>query len=89
MRDLEGITEFYGQKWPSEMADLLLEIKETVDKKRPVAGKLEQDEIDGFKERYDTIIEAGLGQNPIVKVRDGQKKGVELNKARLKTCFAA
>lgn len=56
------------------MADLLLEIKETVDKKRVLAGKLEQDKIEVFKERYDKIIEAGLDENPPVRLRDGPKK---------------
>ena len=56
------------------MADLLLEIKETVDKKRVLSSKLEQDKIEVFKERYDKIIEAGLGQNPPVRLRDGPKK---------------
>lgn len=56
------------------MADLLLEIKETVDKKRVLSNKLEQDKIEVFKERYDKIIEAGLDENPPVRLRDGPKK---------------
>ena len=74
LRDLEGIEEFYGQKWPGEMADLLLKIKEIVDIKRPVAGKLEQEEIGSFKQRYNSIIESDLDQNPIAKVGGGPKK---------------
>ncbi|MBU4293899.1 MAG: IS66 family transposase [Actinobacteria bacterium] len=58
------------------------EIKETVDIKRPVAGKLEQDEIKVFKERYDRIIEAGLDQNPIAKVKYGPKKRGRIKKSK-------
>ena len=84
LRDLEAITEFYGQKWASKMADLLLKIKETVDIKRPVADKLEQEEIEVFKERYDRIIEAVLGQNPIAKVRDGPKNRGRIKQSKAK-----
>ena len=74
LRELKGIEELFGQKWPNAMADLLLEIKETVDKKRVLSNKLEQDKIEVFKERYDKIIEAGLDENPPVRLRDGPKK---------------
>ena len=37
-------------------------------------SKLEQDKIEVFKERYDKIIEAGLDENPPVRLRDGPKK---------------
>ena len=84
LRDLKAATEFYDQNWPINMTDLLLEIKETVDKKRPVAGKLEQDEIKVFKERYDRIIKAGLDQNPIAKVRDGTKKRGRIKQSKAK-----
>jgi len=84
LRELEGITEFYGQKWSKEMADLLLKIKETVDIKRPVANKLEQEEIGSFKERYDTIIADGLGQNPPARLRDGPKKRGRIKQSKAK-----
>lgn len=84
LRDLKAATEFYGQNWPIDMTDLLLEIKETVDKKRLVASKLEQDEIEVFKERYDKIIEAGLDQNLIAKVRDGPKKRGRIKQSKAK-----
>ena len=56
------------------MASLLVEIKEYVDKRRIVANKLEECEIDGFKDRYDKIIKRGLAKNPPAKKRDGPKK---------------
>jgi len=62
----------------------LLEIKETVDKKRVLAGKLEQDKIEVFKERYDKIIEAGLDENPPVRPRDGPKMRGRKRKSKVK-----
>ncbi len=73
LRELKGIGECCEQKWTSDMASLLVEIKEAVDEKRVVADKLDEDEIDGFKDRYDKIIKRGLTKNP-VKKRDGPKK---------------
>jgi transposase len=73
LRELKGIEECYKQKWASDMSSLLVEIKEAVDERRIVADKLEENEIDGFKDRYDKIIARGLTKNP-VKKRDGPKK---------------
>ncbi|MHB8277255.1 MAG: IS66 family transposase [Candidatus Humimicrobiaceae bacterium] len=88
LRELEGITELYAQKWPREMADLLLKIKETVDIKRPVVNKLEQEEIGSFKERYDRIIADGLGQNPPARLRDGPKKRGRIKQSKAKNLLA-
>lgn len=74
LRELKAIKECYKQKWASDMASLLVEIKEAVDKKRITADRLEECEIDGFKDRYDKIIARGLAKNPPVKKRDGPKK---------------
>jgi len=74
LRELKGIEECYKQKWASDMASLLVEIKEAVDERRIVADKLEEDEIDSFKDRYDKIIKQGLTKNPPIKKRDGPKK---------------
>ncbi|MHB8281081.1 MAG: IS66 family transposase [Candidatus Humimicrobiaceae bacterium] len=84
LRDLKGTEEFYDQNWPINMTDLLLEIKKTVDIKKLVADKLEQNKINGFKKRYDRIIKAGLGQNPIAKVRDGPKKRGRIKQSKAK-----
>ena len=64
------------------MASLLLEIKKTVETKRVLSSKLEQDRIEVFKERYDKIIESGLGQNPPVRLRDGPKKRGRIKKSK-------
>lgn len=74
LRELKGIEEFSGQKWAPDMASLLVEIKEAVDERRIAADRLEEDEIEGFKDRYDKIIEKGLAKNPPIKKRDGPKK---------------
>ena len=74
LRELKGIEQCYRQKWASDMASLLVEIKEAVDKKRVVADRLDEHEIDGFKDRYDKIIKQGLAKNPPGKKRDGPKK---------------
>ena len=74
LRELKGIEECYKQKWASDMASLLVEIKEAVDKKRDIADRLDKYEIDNFKDRYDKIIKQGLTKNPPVKKRDGPKK---------------
>ena len=88
LRELKGIEECYKQKWAIDMAGLLIEIKETVDKKREVADKLSKDKIDGFKKRYDKIIKGGLSKNPLVKTRGGPKKRgrIKQSKARNLLC---
>lgn len=74
LRELKGIEESCKQKWAPDMASLLVEIKEAVDERREVADKLDEHEIDSFKDRYDKIIKRGLAKNPPVKKRDGPKK---------------
>jgi len=74
LRELKWIRQCYKQKWASDMASLLVEIKEAVDEKKKVTDRLDEDEIDGFKDRYDKIIKQGLTKNPPVKKRDGPKK---------------
>jgi len=74
LRELKGIEECYKQKWASDTASLLVEIKEAVDKKKIAADRLGEDEIANFKDRYDKIIARGLAKNPPVKKRDGPKK---------------
>lgn len=84
LRELKEIKECYKQKWAGDMTSLLVEIKETVDKKREVADKLDKDKIDGFKKRYDKIIKGGLAKNTPVKVRDRPKKRGRIKQSKAK-----
>lgn len=82
LRELKGIEECWGQRWASDMASLLVEIKEAVDKKRNVADRLDKYEIDNFKGRYDKIIARGLAKNPPVRKRGGPKKRGRISQSK-------
>jgi len=78
IRELTGIYELTGQKWPEDMTTLLLSIKERVDSGNPLTSG----EKAAFTERYDAIISEGYQANPPpepVKKRGRPKKGRVLN----------
>ncbi|PIQ93604.1 MAG: IS66 family transposase, partial [Nitrospirae bacterium CG11_big_fil_rev_8_21_14_0_20_41_14] len=72
LRELQGVEDFYNQKWATDMALLLVKIKEAVDKESEVSDRLDKESLDSFKDRYDKIISKGLAQNP--PAREGLKK---------------
>ena len=78
LRELTGILELNQQKWPQEMIELLLEIKATVDERKPTTTKLKADEIKSFEQRYDRTIEKGYLENPppakLLEKKRGRKK---------------
>jgi transposase len=77
IRELQGISELTGQKWPEEMIELLLKIKERVD-----SGPLKEKEKIVFTESYDAIISEGYRANPPpkpTKKRGRPKKGRVIN----------
>ena len=82
LRELKGVEECYGQKWGTDMTDLLLKIKEAVDTKRKVADRLDKDTIESFKDKYDRIIAKGLAENLNPKVREGPKKRGRIKQSR-------
>lgn len=63
LRELTGAIERDNQHWPQMMIELLLEIKKTVDEKRPTTDHLNPIEIKTFEEKYDAIIQKGLAEN--------------------------
>ncbi len=63
IRELTAIVELTGQTWPQHMIDLLLEIKERVEK-LPDSKSLSAGEITAFKKRYDNILNTGYLANP-------------------------
>ncbi len=69
LRELTGITELTGQKWPQEMIELLLKIKNTAEKE-----KLTPLEINHFETEYDRIVAKGFSENP-PPVREKGKRG--------------
>ena len=65
LRDLIFIQERYQQTWTSEMAKLLLEIKDAVEVAQPDRASLSPTQITDFETRYDAIVAAGLRANPL------------------------
>ncbi len=75
LRELKAIEEFSKEKWASELASLLVKIKEVVDKRRIRANRLEKDEIESFQDSYDKIIARGLAKNPPIRENRAKKRG--------------
>ncbi len=77
LRELKFITENYDQKWAKEMYQLLLEIKEKVDKSRGFDNCLPDSIIEFYEKRYDDLIKDGYFVN---KQIDNNKKPMNLLK---------
>ena len=63
LRELQFIEDGYEQSWAKEMAELLLEIKDAVERSNPSATSLPEDEITAFDKRYDEIVKKGFEEN--------------------------
>jgi hypothetical protein len=74
IRELTGIMELTGQKWPQEMIDLLLEIKEAVENRKAQAKELYPKQIVAFEQKYDEILQKGFLVNP-PPVKERGKRG--------------
>jgi transposase len=92
LRELVFLIEEKKYTWASDMKNLLLEIKETVDteKTKPGVGRLKTVSINKFENRYDKIIDQAIKieppppdnadlQVPKKKKRGRQKKSKSLN----------
>jgi transposase len=77
LRGLIFLQERYPQGWESELADLLVEIKETVETARATQPCLSAQQVSDFERRYDRLIEQGLQANPPPKRAEGllRKRG--------------
>jgi len=74
LRGLAFLQERYPQGWESELADLLVEIKEAVEKARTTQSCLSLRQVTDFESRYDRLIEQGLQANPPPERAEGQPK---------------
>ena len=74
LRELEFIGKQYEQAWAGDMADLLLEIKEAVEKQKPDRDGFGSEEIGNFERRYDKIVDRGFADNPFTPPKE-KKRG--------------
>jgi len=74
LRELKFVTQQYQQAWASEMATLLIEIKDAVEQDKTHTDHLPVKTIKVFEKRYDQILSRGFAQNPLPKPEDAIKK---------------
>lgn len=74
LRELEFIGGQYEQAWAGDMADLLPEIKEAVEKLKPDRDGFGSEEIENFERRYDEIVRRGFADNPFTPPKE-KKRG--------------
>jgi len=84
LRELSFIEERTGQRWAKEMIELLLEIKEAVEKRRKDKKTfLPKGELANYMKRYNNLVEEGLNQNPEQAKPAGRRGRAKQTKARL------
>jgi transposase len=65
LRELAGIAQLTGQDWPTELADLLVEIHIAVELARASGqATLPADQLEEFGRRYDALVATGKQLNP-------------------------
>ena len=64
LRDLTFVNEEDKQNWAKELIDHLIDIKTTVECRKPIDSKLNLAEIAEFEKRYDRVIEMAKLENP-------------------------
>ena len=74
LRGLIFLQERYPQDWVDALIDLLMEMKEAVDKARATQSCLSAKQETDFESRYDLLIQEGLQTNPPTKRAEGEPK---------------
>lgn len=74
LRELIFLEERYPQGWETELKELLLEIKKSVDDVRGQQSELPKEQVSAFEQRYDQLIAKGLEVNPLLGLDPGQPK---------------
>ena len=80
LRELTLIEEEYQQSWASKMKELLIAIKENVEKEKTLGKEqLEENRKREFIYRYQTLLEEGFAFNPVT-----QSDGLQKRRGRMK-----
>jgi transposase len=74
LRELTFLQERYPQGWESELINLLLEIKTSVDAVRGKQPQLPHIQLANFEQRYDRLIEQGFQGNPLPELSEDRPK---------------
>jgi transposase len=74
LRGLAFLQERYPQGWESELADLLMEMKEAVETARTTQRCLSPQQVTDFENRYDRLIQEGLQANPPPERAEGKPR---------------
>jgi transposase len=79
LRELNEIYKDNAQEWAIEMSQLLYEMKKYVDDARKLNNKIEEETIEAFKQKYDSILMKGFEVNPPPKNLEvyTDKRGVQ------------
>jgi transposase len=64
LRELSFLQERYPQAWETELMELLLEIKESVEQVRQQQAELPEAQRQEYEQRYDRLMEQGMQANP-------------------------
>ena len=84
LRELTFIDESTGQKWATEMIELILAIKNAVETNRGYGITfLLKREMTGYTKRYMQLVEEGLNENPEQSKPEGRRGREKQTKARL------
>jgi transposase len=84
LRELTGVIERTGQEWANRMMELLLEMKEAVEKYR----EKDEERLSAYlgkkySERYDELVREGMKQNPKAEKEAGKRGKGKQSKERL------
>jgi len=74
LRELIFLEERYPQGWETDLKELLLEIKKSVDDVRGQQSELSKEQIRTFEQHYDQLIANGLEANPLLELDPEQPK---------------
>jgi transposase len=83
VRELQGISEAFGQEWSSKLKDLIYRAKKSVDDARcKNMDCLDPGELAGLESEYDGIMEFGIRENLDGVLRKGKRGPLKQTRAK-------